>query len=90
MIISFLIIIQVGMGILPEAGYKECVKRSAEALKKYCIDEEGNVYGICRGSGYSFRKDYYKDYLNCVINNNHGTGIVLIALVEAERLLNAE
>ncbi|MBQ4259708.1 MAG: glycoside hydrolase family 88 protein [Lachnospiraceae bacterium] len=78
------------MGLLPENGYKESVERSAEALKKYCIDEEGNIYGVCRGSGCSFRKDYYKYDLSCTINDVHGTGIVLIALIDAQRLLKGE
>ena len=78
------------MGILPREGYQESVKRSAEALKNYCIDEEGNIYGVCRGSGYSFRKDYYKYDLGCITNNTHGIGIVLIALIEAEHLQKEE
>ncbi|MBQ4259304.1 MAG: glycoside hydrolase family 88 protein [Lachnospiraceae bacterium] len=75
------------MGILPEAGYKEGAKRTAEALKKLCIDEEGNIYGVCRGSGCSFRRDYYKNHLICLLNDVHGMGLVLIALVDVARLL---
>ncbi|MBQ6875565.1 MAG: glycoside hydrolase family 88 protein [Lachnospiraceae bacterium] len=75
----------VRMGILPAESYGESAERSAEALEKYCIDEDGNVYGVCRGSGYSFRRDYYKYDLNCRINDVHGTGIVLIALIEVEK-----
>jgi len=73
------------MGLLPAEVYKEPSERSVEALKKYCIDEEGNIYGVCRGSGYSFRLDYYKYDLCCVTNDTHGTGIVLIALIEVEK-----
>ena len=76
----------VRMGILPAESYGASAERSAEALKKYCIDEDGNIYGVCRGSGYSFRRDYYKYDLNCRINDIHGTGIVLIALVEVEKI----
>ncbi len=78
----------VRMGLLPAAPYKEASERSAETLKKYCIDEEGNIYGVCRGSGYSFRLDYYKHDLACVTNDTHGTGIVLIALLEVEKNRN--
>ena len=76
------------MGLLPEEGYKASSERSVEALKKYCIDDEGNIYGVCRGSGYSFRLDYYKHDLACVTNDTHGTGIVLIALLEVEKNRN--
>lgn len=73
------------MGILPAERYKESSERSVEALKKYCIDEEGNIYGVCHGSAYSFREEYYKYDLRCVTNDTHGIGIVLIALIEVER-----
>ena len=52
------------------------------------VDDEGNIYGVCRGSGYSFRLDYYKHDLACVTNDTHGTGIVLIALLEVEKNRN--
>ena len=73
------------MGILPVDLYQEASERSVEALKKYCIDEDGNIYGVCRGSGYSFREDYYRDDLWCITNDTHGTGIVLIAMIEVEK-----
>ncbi len=73
------------MGILPEAGYKEASERSVEAMKKDCIDEAGNVYGVCRGSGCSFREEYYRDELWPITNDTHGTGIVLMAMIEVER-----
>ena len=50
-----------------------------KALKEFCIDEDGNVYGVCVGSGYSFRKEYYKYDLPWSVNDTHGTGIILIA-----------
>jgi len=74
------------MGILPGEIYQEPSERCVEALKRYCIDEHGNVYGVCRGSGYSFREDYYKYEIPCVLNDTHGTGIVLIAMIEGARL----
>ncbi len=75
----------VRLGILPAEVYQEPSERSVEALKKYCIDEHGNIYGVCRGSGYSFREDYYRDDLWCITNDTHGTGIVLMALIEVEK-----
>ena len=72
----------VKLGILPGKPYADAAKRMIEALKKFCIDEEGNVYGVCVGSNYSFRREYYKNELGWRINDTHGTGIVLLAMVE--------
>lgn len=73
------------MGILQREIYQEPSERCVEALKRFCIDENGNIYGVCRGSGYSFREDYYKYEIPCVLNDTHGTGIVIIAMIEVER-----
>jgi len=73
------------LGILPGEIYQEPSRRCVEALKQFCIDEHGNIYGVCRGSGYSFREDYYKYEIPCVVNDTHGTGIVLIAMIEVAR-----
>lgn len=72
----------VKLGILPGKPYADAAKRMIEALKKFCIDKEGNVYGVCVGSNYSFRREYYKNELGWRINDTHGTGIVLLAMVE--------
>lgn len=61
-------------------------QRGWEGLSRYCIDKGGNVYGVCRGSGYSFNKLYYKDELDWQLNDTHGIGIVLLAGVELLRL----
>lgn len=37
---------------------------------------------------YSFDADYYKHELKPVINDNHGVGIVLLALIESGALLD--
>ena len=75
----------VRMGILPREPYFEASKKCVEALKRYCIDEDGNIYGVCRGSGYSFREEYYMNELPWVKNDTHGTGIVLIAMIETAK-----
>ena len=75
----------VRLGLLSEEIYKTASEKCVEALKKYCVDEEGNVYGVCCGSGYSFREEYYKYELPWVLNDTHGTGIVLLAMVEVEK-----
>ena len=75
----------VRLGLLPEP-YAAAAKKAVEALKKYCIDKDGNIYGVCVGSGYSFTREYYKYKLGWNINDTHGTGIVLIALEEVCRM----
>lgn len=43
------------------------------------IDYLGNLYGVCRGSGYSFDPDYYKYDLLPRTNDTHGIGITFMA-----------
>lgn len=62
------------------------MKKAWEALCDQVIDREGNIYGICRGSGFSFSADYYKNDLGWVLNDTHGIGIVLLAGVEYMKL----
>ena len=50
------------LGLLPEKPYANAAKKAVEALGKYCIDEDGNIYGVCIGSGYSFTREYYKSF----------------------------
>ncbi len=52
------------------------------ALMKTSVDREGNVYGVCRGSEFSFDPEYYKKELSWNLNDTHGIGIVLLAGVE--------
>jgi unsaturated rhamnogalacturonyl hydrolase len=66
--------------------YKEAVKKGWAALSKYAIDKSGNVYGVCRGSGYSFTPEYYKDELNWILNDTHGIGIVILCGIEYMKL----
>lgn len=73
----------VRMGILPEEPYKSAALKCVNALRKYCVDSEGNIYGVCRGSGYSYREEYYKYELPWIFNDAHGTGIVLMAFTES-------
>ncbi|OPH58469.1 hypothetical protein BC351_23840 [Paenibacillus ferrarius] len=62
--------------------YIEAVLKGWEGLTRSCIDKNGNVYGVCRGSGYSFNSYYYKDQLSWQLNDTHGIGIVLLAGIE--------
>lgn len=68
---------------------KTCLRavlKGWEGLCKLAIDKKGNVYGVCRGSGYSFSVDYYRKDLSWRLNDTHGTGIVMLAGVEVDKL----
>ena len=80
----------VRMGLLPKEPYQAASERCVEALRKRCVDEEGNVYGVCHGSLYSYRAEYYKYELVPIVNDTHGTGIFLIAMVEVDRNRQAQ
>lgn len=67
--------------------FRDAAIRGFDGIRKKAIDKDGNVYGVCCGSAYSFRADYYKYELPCVTNDTHGTGIVLLAAVEVSKLL---
>ncbi|MGG1513860.1 glycoside hydrolase family 88 protein [Paenibacillus oryzisoli] len=66
--------------------YAEAAHRAWEGLTKLAIDKSGNVYGVCRGSGYSFTPLYYKEELNWILNDTHGIGIVLLCGIEYMKL----
>ncbi|WP_179091737.1 glycoside hydrolase family 88/105 protein [Paenibacillus borealis] len=75
-------------GWLPEPEpYVTSAISGWSGLTHHCIDKQGNVYGVCRGSGYSFNKLYYKDELTWQLNDTHGIGIVLLAGIEVHRLV---
>ena len=62
--------------------YKSSAQIAVESILKNCVDEEGNVYGVCRGSEFSFSNDYYKYDLLPRDNDTHGIGIVLLSIYE--------
>ncbi|WP_274651363.1 glycoside hydrolase family 88/105 protein [Paenibacillus humicola] len=66
--------------------YIAAVGKGWEGLTRISIDKQGNVFGVCRGSGYSFSPLYYKDELSWNLNDTHGIGIVLLAGVETLRM----
>jgi unsaturated rhamnogalacturonyl hydrolase len=68
------------------APYLRAVFRAWEAINRVSVDRLGNVYGVCRGSEFSFTSDYYKRELLWNLNDTHGIGIVLLAGVEVLRL----
>ncbi|OMF38350.1 hypothetical protein BK133_02180 [Paenibacillus sp. FSL H8-0548] len=67
-------------------SYTTSVLKGWEGLVSRCIDKNGNVYGVCRGSGYSYSAYYYKDELSWQLNDTHGIGIVLLAGIEILKL----
>jgi unsaturated rhamnogalacturonyl hydrolase len=66
--------------------YIEAVFKAWAALNRVSVDQEGNVYGVCRGSEFSFTPDYYKYELLPRLNDTHGIGILLLAGVEVIKL----
>jgi rhamnogalacturonyl hydrolase YesR len=67
----------------------DAVRKGWEGLTRIGIDKHGNIYGVCRGSGYSFAARYYKDELSWLLNDTHGIGIVMLAGVEARSMLSS-
>jgi rhamnogalacturonyl hydrolase YesR len=67
------------------AHYLRAAEHAVSALQSRCIDTDGHLYGVCRGSEFSFSPDYYAHRLLPRLDDTHGIGIVLIALDEAER-----
>jgi unsaturated rhamnogalacturonyl hydrolase len=72
--------------LLDPTPYTTAVMRAWEGMLRISIDKLGNVYGVCRGSGYSFSVQYYKDELSWNLNDTHGIGIVLLAGIEWVRM----
>ncbi|MBQ7876455.1 MAG: glycoside hydrolase family 88 protein [Clostridia bacterium] len=62
--------------------YRASAIRAVESIAKNCVDDMGNVYGVCRGSEFSFSNDYYKYDLLPRDNDTHGIGIVLLSIYE--------
>ncbi len=69
------------MGLLGDE-YKASAEKAVESIVTNCVDESGNVYGVCRGSEFSFSNDYYKYDLLPRDNDTHGIGIVLLSIYE--------
>jgi unsaturated rhamnogalacturonyl hydrolase len=67
-------------------AYINAVFRGWEGICRISVDKTGNVYGVCRGSGYSFTPSYYKNDLSWLLNDTHGIGIVMLAGIETLRL----
>jgi unsaturated rhamnogalacturonyl hydrolase len=68
--------------------YLSAVQLGWRGISLHAVDKFGNVYGVCRGSGYSFDEGYYKNDLSWLLNDTHGIGIVLLAGIEVLQLNN--
>lgn len=66
--------------------YVKAIFKAWKAISKTSVDADGNVYGVCRGSEFSFLADYYKNELGWNLNDTHGTGIVMLAGIEVLRI----
>ena len=51
------------------------------------FDKKGNIYDVCRGSGNSMDENYYMN-LAVIDNDDHGTGIILMALSEMSKIFS--
>ena len=69
---------------------KKSALRGWMGLTHTAIDGHGNVYGVCEGSAWSFKPEYYTKELGWVKNDPHGTGIVMLAGMEVQRMQDAE
>lgn len=64
-----------------KARVRTAVRLAWKGLARLTIDRNGNLYGVCQGSGFSFSRAYYRT-LGWNFNDTHGTGIVMLAGTE--------
>ncbi len=68
-----------------DVKHADLLVESWNALCEKCVDTDGNIYGVCKGSGCSKDEEYYMK-LGTIKNDDHGVGIVLSAGVEIMNL----
>ncbi|GAA4860030.1 hypothetical protein GCM10023310_44090 [Paenibacillus vulneris] len=66
--------------------YIQAVLSGWQGLCERAIDKQGNLYGVCKGSSWSYHHAYYKHDLGWNLNDTHGIGIVLLAGIETQRM----
>lgn len=64
-----------------EKDFLDCMEKAWNGLLVHSIDGEGNVYGVCMGSGCAMEAEYYYT-IPTVKNDDHGTGVILAAGAE--------
>lgn len=67
--------------------YRAAVRAGWRGLCERAIDKHGNLYGVCKGSSWSYQHAYYKHELGWNLNDTHGIGITLLAGIETYRML---
>lgn len=67
--------------------YADAVRKAWSGLIDHVFEGNGSVHGVCCGSKYSYSPDYYKFELKAVTNDPHGIGIVLLAGIEADQMI---
>ena len=70
-----------------DRSYGEFAKRAWEGILKRAVDKDGHLYGVCLGSGCHMQAEYYFN-IPTHKNDDHGTGIVLMAgceIIEMEK-----
>lgn len=72
-----------------EPDFMENMERAWKGLQTHSIDQTGNVYGVCMGSGCAMEAEYYFT-IPTIINDDHGTGVILAAAAEYCTLLKEQ
>lgn len=67
--------------------YITAVDKAWKGLGTISVDIHGNVYGVCRGSNFSYNPFYYKYDLLPIKNDTHGIGILLLAGDETVKMI---
>ncbi len=68
-------------GWLDKEKFLPIAENAVNGILNTMIDGDGNVMGVCRGSGCSADANYYAS-LETVCNDDHGTGLVLTSMCE--------
>lgn len=74
------------LGILDADIYLPVIKRAVDGLIKISIMQNGDISGVCRGSGCSYDASYYAS-LATICGDDHGTGVVIAAMCELMDLI---
>ncbi|MNI11279.1 Unsaturated rhamnogalacturonyl hydrolase YteR [compost metagenome] len=75
--------------LLEPQGFARAVLSGWNGLCERAIDKRGNLYGVCKGSSWSYSNAYYKHDLGWNLNDTHGIGIVLLAGIETQAMLDS-
>ena len=71
----------VKLGLLSEKKTRPVIEKAYHGLCSQAIDKDGNIEGVCMGSGCGRDWQSY-NRLKTVRNDDHATGIVLAAFSE--------